>query len=227
MQRAVSSSFFLIRMLAGIACLPGALAGACMTTSTASTASRMGTISDLSLVEGEPVLCDHRVPETVCARHHPELAPRFKEVNDWCPPHDVPESQCLECHPELTFRALPRLPPNADVKIIAQAGEDVGDLAQHAAPGKVTVFEFYADWCAACRKVDAHLHGLFADGTAAFAYRKLNVVDWDSPLGARYLQGVPGLPLLVVYGADGTPSAAIYGADLELLDRTIAAASAR
>jgi thiol-disulfide isomerase/thioredoxin len=202
------------------------LALGCEASTSAPPSAPHGTLSNLSTVEGPIVLCDHRVPEAVCTRHHPELVPNFKKVGDWCKEHDVAESQCLVCNPDLTFRALPKLPPSADVKTIATAGEDVGELAPLAAPGKVTVFEFYADWCAVCRKVDAHVYEQFAKGEADFAYRKLNVVDWDSPLGRRFLKDVPGLPLVVVYRADGKPSGAVYGADLALIDRTIAAAKA-
>src|SRR5688572_6184796 len=68
----------------------------CALLACASTAPvKMGQISDLSRVEGPAELCEHKVPEQVCTRHHPELIPRFKAVNDWCPPHEVPESQCL------------------------------------------------------------------------------------------------------------------------------------
>jgi thiol-disulfide isomerase/thioredoxin len=213
------------RSLAALAAL-AAFALACTPAPSEGARTPHGTLSNLSSVEGEITLCDHRVPATVCTRHHPELVPNFKKVGDWCTEHDVAESQCLVCNPDLTFRALPKLPPEADVKALATAGEDVGELAPLAAPGKVTVFEFYADWCAVCRKVDAHVYEKFARGEADFAYRKLNVVDWDSPLGRRFLKDVPGLPLVVVYRADGKPSGAVYGADLPLLDRTIAAAKA-
>src|SRR5688572_3245876 len=102
-----------------------------------------GTLSELSRVEGEVILCEHKVPQKVCTRHHPELVPEFKRAGDWCGEHGVPESQCLECHPDLTFEPLPALPADADVAWISKAGEDVADLAAHAAAGKVTLFDFY------------------------------------------------------------------------------------
>src|SRR5688572_27236466 len=121
---------------------------------------KMGVISDLSRVEGPAEFCEHKVPEQVCTRHHPELISKFKAVNDWCPEHAVPESQCFACHPDLTFEAIPRLKPEADVATLVRAGEDLPDLGAHAVAGKVTVFDFYADWCAACREVDLHVFKL-------------------------------------------------------------------
>ncbi len=187
---------------------------------------QMGTISDLSRVEGPAEFCEHKVPEQVCTRHHPELVAQFKAVNDWCPEHGVPESQCLLCHPDLTFEKLPTLREGADLKILAAKGEDVPDLAAHAVAGKVTVFDFYADWCAACREVDLHAYQLLNERDD-LAFRKLNVVDWDSALAKRYLAKVPNLPYVIVYGRDGKEVRSLQGLDLPALDKAIAEGASR
>jgi thiol-disulfide isomerase/thioredoxin len=183
--------------------------------------STHGKLSELSRVDGEIVLCAHKVPERTCTLHHPELVSQFKRAGDWCAPHGVPESQCLKCHPDLTFEPLPKLPEGADVAWVARAGEDVPSLAPHAVPGKVTVFDFYAEWCSACRKVDGHVYRRIANGDA-IAYRKLNIHEWESPLGQRYLKTVPSLPYVVVYGRDGKQVRTLSGADLGALDAAIA-----
>ncbi len=184
-----------------------------------------GRLSELSRVEGEVVLCEHKVPSEVCTRHHPELVTGFKKVGDWCTPHGVPESQCFACHPDLTFEPLAKVGPEADIKVISNAGEDVVALEPHAVKGKITVFDFYADWCAACRKVDGYVYKRIAGGDDKLAYRKLNVVDWDSPIASRYVKNVPSLPYLVIFGPDGKKATAIHGADLDALDRAIASTS--
>ena len=199
-----------------------ALAAACATPSKPA----MGTISDLSRVEGPAPFCEHRVPEQVCTRHHPELIPKFKAVNDWCGEHGVPESQCFQCHPDLTFEALPKLSDQADVAVVVKAGEDVPDLRAVGAPGKVTVLDFYADWCASCREVDLHMYKVL-NARSDVALRKLNVVDWDTPLAKRYLAGVEGLPFVIVLGRDGAEIRRIQGLKLGELDAAIAAGSAR
>lgn len=202
---------------------------ACATSPSSSTsaAPKHGQLTELSRVEGPIVLCEHKVPETVCARHHPELVARFKRAGDWCAPHGVPESQCLECHPDLTFDPLPKLAADADIAWLSREGEDVPDLTAHAVKGKVTVFDFYADWCAACRKVDGHVFKRLAGDDRSVAYRKINVVSWETPVAQRYLQEVPSLPLLVVYGRDGKRIKSLHGADLDALDKAIAEAAAR
>jgi thiol-disulfide isomerase/thioredoxin len=186
-----------------------------------------GKLSELSRVEGEIVLCEHKVPEKTCTLHHPDLVGQFKRAGDWCTPHGVPESQCLKCHPDLTFEPLPKLPEGADVAWLARAGEDVASLDAHAVKGKVTVFDFYAEWCAACRKVDGHVYRRLANGDAALAYRKLNIVEWESALARRYLRDVPSLPFVVVYGRDGKRVRTLHGADVAALDSAIAEANRR
>lgn len=205
---------------------PLACAGAPPAKGAPSAAEGHGKLTELSRVDGPIVLCSHKVPADVCTRHHPELVARFKRASDWCQPHDVPESQCLECHPDLTFDPLPKLEPNADVAWLSRAGEDVPALDAHVARDKVTIFDFYADWCAACRKVDGDVYKRLSRGDA-LAYRKVNIVDWDTPVAQRYMRDVPSLPLIVVYGRTGKEVARLHGADLAALDRAITSASAQ
>src|SRR5690606_17735589 len=146
-------------------------------------------------------LCAHRVLGAVCAQCRPELVPQFKAPGGWCGEHGVPESPCYACHPHLSFAPLPEPPPGADVQRLSLNGEDVPSLGAHAVKGKVTVFDFYADWCAPCREVDVHIVKRLQAGDD-IAYRKLNVVSWESPLAKRYLREVPNLPFVIVYGKD-------------------------
>jgi thiol-disulfide isomerase/thioredoxin len=186
-----------------------------------------GTITTLSAAKtADAERCEHKVPKEVCTRCNPQLEAKFKAANDWCPEHGVPESQCFECHPDLTFDPLPPLPAGADLVELSKAGEDVATLDPHAVKGKVTLFDFYAVWCAPCRKIDTHVFGLLGKSND-LAVRKLNVVSWETPLAGRYLKDVPNLPYVVVYGKDGKRVGAVAGFDLAALDRAIAAGRAR
>jgi thiol-disulfide isomerase/thioredoxin len=111
-------------------------------------------------------------------------------------------------------------PDGADVKFLTRDGSAVGALAKHRVPGKFTIFDVYADWCAPCRLVDDHLRKVVA-GRPDVAVRKLNVVDFDSPLGLELGDAIQGLPYLVVYDPAGKRTV-IEGLNTAKIDRAIA-----
>ena len=190
-----------------------------------SCASTHGTISTRTAELGAASsLCEHRVPGDACVKCHPTLAAEFKKGGDWCAEHDVPESQCLICHPDLTFDPLPALNATADLAWLSRQGEAVGPLADRAVKGKVTVFDFYADWCEPCRKVDLFLYAA-VNQRPELAVRKLNVVSWETPLAAEHMKDVPTLPHLVVLGRDGRQVRVISGFKLDDLEAAIEEAS--
>ena len=71
-------------------------------------------------------------------------------------------------------------------------------------PGRITVFDLWADWCAPCRELDRRLEALARAHPDRLAIRKLDVIDGDSAAWQRHL--APGsfdLPHVKVFGADG------------------------
>ncbi len=73
----------------------------------------------------------------------------------------------------------------------------VVDLESRAEAGKITVFDFYADWCPPCKHLDKSL----ADMKMVYGERmtvfKLDLVNWDSELAKHH--GIRDLPYLIVY----------------------------
>lgn len=118
-----------------------------------------------------------------------------------------------------------KAPAGADVKEIATDGQDVPSLEKHLVPGKVTLFDFSAKWCEPCRALDEHVLALISKRDDV-AYRKLDVGDWDTPLGERYLEGITKLPYVIIYDKQGRRVKAITGLDLDGIDRAIDEAAA-
>ncbi len=191
----------------------------------ASACATVPTPSHPTVAVGDRVpLCAHRVPAASCVRCTPTLVEGFKRQGDWCEPHDIPESQCLECHPGMQFAALPPLPESADYRLVSPMGEDLPELSAHVAPGKVTVFDFFAAWCVTCRDLDIDL-ALRLQGGAPFALRKANVMDWASPLARRYLASVPSLPYVIVFDREGKRVGEMSGYRPDELERLLTKAA--
>ncbi|WP_437968546.1 thioredoxin family protein [Sorangium sp. So ce260] len=113
-----------------------------------------------------------------------------------------------------------RFPEGADARTIADGGADIPDLGAHVVRGKVTVIDFAASWCLPCRKLDAHMAEVL-EARQDVAYRKLDIVDWDTPLARRYLKQVSKLPYVIVYDTTGARVDAIVGLEVDELDAAI------
>jgi len=117
-------------------------------------------------------------------------------------------------------------PPGSDVIEVAKDGEDIPDLAPHLAKDKVTIVDFSAKWCEPCRELDKHVLETLKTRTD-LAYRKLDVGDWDTPLGQRYMKGIKQLPYVIVFDKAGQRVEAISGIDLPRLDAAIEKAGSK
>jgi len=101
-------------------------------------------------------------------------------------------------------RYLPPLevPRGADVAVLTRDGSALGPLDRLRVPGRITIFDAYADWCIACRPMDGRVLD-FARRRRDVAVRKLNLARWDSPLAKEFGPRLTALPHLVVFTPDG------------------------
>jgi len=81
------------------------------------------------------------------------------------------------------------------------AGEVV-ILAEKSVPGKVTIFDFYAEWCSPCGLITPELEALVRKRPDELALLKVDVIGWGSD--AAIHQNIEYLPYLAVVDAEGT-----------------------
>jgi len=81
-----------------------------------------------------------------------------------------------------------------DVAVVTH-GERV-DIESHLVPGKYVLFDFYADWCGPCRQLSPYLEDIAAAHEDLLALRKVDIVNWSSPVAGQYrIQAIPHLKL--------------------------------
>ena len=74
---------------------------------------------------------------------------------------------------------------------------EVVELANFVASDRITVFDFYADWCAPCKQVDKSLTSLKSTYGDKLQVYKLDLVNWESALAKHH--GINQLPYLIVF----------------------------
>jgi copper chaperone CopZ len=112
-----------------------------------------------------------------------------------------------------------KYPEGADMKVLSPDGSAVGKLDQLRVPDKYTVFDVYAEWCGPCRFVDARLREIVS-ARRDVAVRKLNVVDFDTPLAKELGSRLDALPYVIVFDPAGKRTD-IVGADFGKLDKAL------
>lgn len=107
--------------------------------------------------------------------------------------------------------------------VVISRGEEV-TLSEHVVKGKVTVMEFYADWCGPCRRVAIILNALMSDRND-IAVRKIDIVEWDTPVVQQHMRSVSELPYTIIFDKAGNEVRRLTGLDIPGLHAAIEEAS--
>lgn len=89
--------------------------------------------------------------------------------------------------------------PSRKVKKINNSGQRV-DIRSHLVAGKVTIVDFYADWCGPCREIMPFLENLAKNDPEVYL-RKVDIDRWGSPVAKQY--EIKAIPRIEVYDRRG------------------------
>ena len=103
---------------------------------------------------------------------------------------------------------------------VVTGGNEI-DLNKHLASGKITLVEFYADWCGPCKMISPALEKM-AKTDSGIALCKVDIVNWSSPVTRQY--NIRSIPCVVVFDRKGQMIGVMRGVDPEALNQYIAQA---
>ena len=108
-----------------------------------------------------------------------------------------------------------------DIRVVSN-GEPF-DIRKNLAPGKYTIFDFWAEWCGPCHVLTPKIERLVQQRPKV-ALRTINLQSWESAAAKQATKELKlaALPYVRVYDPSGKFLGAVVGNDIEKIERLIA-----
>lgn len=107
----------------------------------------------------------------------------------------------------------------AGLDIVTVTHGDKIRIKDHLAPGKITIFDYYADWCGPCHLLTPKLERLLLEYEDV-ALRKVDLVDYETKAAQQATREfrLPGLPFTRVFSDRGKLLGQIHGNRIEEIE---------
>ena len=193
-------------------------------------ADKDGSVTHVKLQQVKRISFDSRMA-TVTLRDHTVLNGELQGLEDGVLTVSVlngaPRHIAAAEVTDLTARSTntdPPKPPPARPKPPAASESDSRPQARGSIlpeHGKITIVDFYADWCGPCKHIGPILEKI-AEGNSDITLQKVNI-DKQRDLAKEY--NISSIPHIFIYDKWGGQVADILGADEQRVRKAVAAAS--
>jgi len=108
-----------------------------------------------------------------------------------------------------------------DIEVI-KGGSKI-KIIDHLTDGKITVFDFYADWCGPCRVFSPKVERLLLKYPNTVALKKVDIVSWKSNLSKQLTKEykMPALPFILVFDDKSKLLGKVEGNNIDQIEKII------
>ncbi len=123
--------------------------------------------------------------------------------SDTAPVEETPTAAKPPEQPSTATPAKPEKKPRASLKlpkVINLKATRRIDFAAYTEPGYYTIFEFYAEWCNACKQIVPQVDAM-VEKSPQVVLRKIDIKDWGSAVVSQ--SKISYIPFFIVFNPDG------------------------